>query len=187
VYLRARYYDPTVGRFLTADSIVPDPFSSQGWNGYTYVANNPLRFVDPSGHCFALTGVDFIVCATIASAAGAYLSYELTKIAVDNAPAASEAMGELAGGLVDVLTPPAVPYDQEAIMPCPPDPAIYNPGPVLGGEFTGPLHLPGGSTTDLPDLGTGADFPLTQSGDGIVFSSYRGGLYGQLEAQQGVT
>ena len=41
VYLRARYYQPSTGRFLTADSIIPDPLSSQGWNRYVYVENRP--------------------------------------------------------------------------------------------------------------------------------------------------
>ena len=50
VYLRARYYSPSIGRFLTADNVVPNPFRSVGWNRYLYVNNNPLRFIDPSGH-----------------------------------------------------------------------------------------------------------------------------------------
>jgi RHS repeat-associated protein len=51
VFLRARYYDPRIGRFLTADSVVPDPLSSMGWNRYAYVGNNPVNLSDPSGHC----------------------------------------------------------------------------------------------------------------------------------------
>lgn len=39
VFLRARYYDPGVGRFLTADSVVPDPLRSGGWNRYAYAYN----------------------------------------------------------------------------------------------------------------------------------------------------
>jgi len=46
----ARIYDPTLGRFMTADSVVPDSTSSQSWNRYAFVRNNPLAFVDPSGH-----------------------------------------------------------------------------------------------------------------------------------------
>jgi RHS repeat-associated protein len=41
-YLRARYYDPAVGRFLSRD---PLPFIQR----YAYVGNNPVRFTDPYG------------------------------------------------------------------------------------------------------------------------------------------
>ncbi len=51
VHLRARYYQAGTGRFLTPDSIIPDPLRSHGWNKYIYAANNPVRFSDPSGHC----------------------------------------------------------------------------------------------------------------------------------------
>jgi hypothetical protein len=40
-----------VGRFLTPDSLIPNPTASQSWNRYVYVENNPIRFTDPSGHC----------------------------------------------------------------------------------------------------------------------------------------
>ena len=50
VFLRARYYQPSTGRFLTADSVIPDPLSSQGWNRYAYVGNRPINYADPSGH-----------------------------------------------------------------------------------------------------------------------------------------
>ena len=50
VYLHARYYDPVYGRFLSPDTIVPDLHDPQAWNRYSYVRNNPLRFVDPTGH-----------------------------------------------------------------------------------------------------------------------------------------
>lgn len=35
---------------LTNTSIVPEPAGSQGWNRYSYVENNPVRYADPSGH-----------------------------------------------------------------------------------------------------------------------------------------
>jgi RHS repeat-associated protein len=47
----ARYYDPTLGRFVSADSIVPGAGKPQALNRYSYVFNNPLKYVDPSGHC----------------------------------------------------------------------------------------------------------------------------------------
>jgi RHS repeat-associated protein len=46
----ARWYDPLIGRFLAADSIVPNPGDSQALNRYMYVAGNPVKYVDPSGN-----------------------------------------------------------------------------------------------------------------------------------------
>ncbi|MNI31982.1 tRNA(Glu)-specific nuclease WapA precursor [compost metagenome] len=49
-YLRARYYDPSVGRFISKDTYEGDVSNPLSQNLYTYVENNPLIFVDPSGH-----------------------------------------------------------------------------------------------------------------------------------------
>ena len=38
-------------RWLSPDSIVPDPTNPQSFNRYSYVRNSPLNFTDPSGHC----------------------------------------------------------------------------------------------------------------------------------------
>gem|GEM_PF-6110268 len=77
-YDSARYYDPTLGRFISADTIVPgagsltvsphDPVAAGAWsqrsggpadpqqlNRYSYVLNNPIRNVDPTGHCGGIT------------------------------------------------------------------------------------------------------------------------------------
>jgi RHS repeat-associated protein len=50
LYLRARYYDPYLNRFISPDTIIPDFENPQSLNRYSYVVNNPVRFVDPSGH-----------------------------------------------------------------------------------------------------------------------------------------
>jgi RHS repeat-associated protein len=47
---RARYYDPALGRFVSADTVVPEAGNPQALNQYAYVTNNPLRYTDPSGH-----------------------------------------------------------------------------------------------------------------------------------------
>ena len=49
-YYGARYYNHDVGRFISADWIVPDYRNPQSLNRYSYVLNNPLRFIDPSGN-----------------------------------------------------------------------------------------------------------------------------------------
>ncbi|MBW1982133.1 MAG: RHS repeat-associated core domain-containing protein [Deltaproteobacteria bacterium] len=46
----ARLYDPVIGRFVSPDSIVPALYDPQSLNRYSYCRNNPLRYVDPSGH-----------------------------------------------------------------------------------------------------------------------------------------
>jgi RHS repeat-associated protein len=53
VHMNGRVYDPLRGRFGTPDPITESPFSTQGWNRYSYVGNMPLNFADPSGYCFA--------------------------------------------------------------------------------------------------------------------------------------
>ncbi len=48
-FYKARYYEPTLGRFLQADSQVM-PFSLNGMNRYMYVDGNPAKLRDPGGH-----------------------------------------------------------------------------------------------------------------------------------------
>ncbi len=47
---RARFYSPSLGRFLQPDSIIPGAANPQSWNRYSYTVNNPVRFNDPTGH-----------------------------------------------------------------------------------------------------------------------------------------
>jgi RHS repeat-associated protein len=49
VFLRARYYDPYLSRFISPDTIMPDFAHPQSLNRYAYVLGNPLKYVDPTG------------------------------------------------------------------------------------------------------------------------------------------
>jgi len=49
VYMRARWYDPALGRFLTPDPLLPHSLNGQDWNHYVYGRNNPMMFVDLEG------------------------------------------------------------------------------------------------------------------------------------------
>lgn len=61
-HMNGRVYDPLIGRFTSADPNVDGPSNgAQGYNFYTYVYNNPLRYVDPTGFgipCITVEGVD---------------------------------------------------------------------------------------------------------------------------------
>ena len=46
LFMRARYYDPAIGRFINKD---PIGFDGGDINLYAYVANNPVNFIDPDG------------------------------------------------------------------------------------------------------------------------------------------
>ena len=46
----SRAYDPVLGRFISADTIVPGAGNPQAFNRYAYVLNSPLNFTDPTGH-----------------------------------------------------------------------------------------------------------------------------------------
>ncbi|NJD02083.1 MAG: RHS repeat-associated core domain-containing protein [Ruminiclostridium sp.] len=50
IYLRARYYDPATSRMLTEDSYTGDPKDPLSLNLYTYCHNDPVNYIDPTGH-----------------------------------------------------------------------------------------------------------------------------------------
>ena len=58
-YYSARYYDPYIGRFTSRDPV------GQGLNWYVYTANNPLKFVDPTGRTIQIVGSDGTIEVTI--------------------------------------------------------------------------------------------------------------------------
>lgn len=51
-YYGARYYNPAIGRFVSMDPWEGDLKDPQSLNKYSYVRNNPLRYVDPTGELF---------------------------------------------------------------------------------------------------------------------------------------
>jgi len=59
-FYQARWYDPALGRFAQADSIIPQPGDPREWDRYGYVRNNPVNETDSSGHC--VDGITTIPC-----------------------------------------------------------------------------------------------------------------------------
>jgi len=69
IHMNGRLYDPFLGRFCAADPFVQSPNKIQNYNRYTYVLNNPLSLVDPSGHIFgAIFGIFKVVFKAVATA-----------------------------------------------------------------------------------------------------------------------
>ncbi len=50
MFYNARWFDPVLGRFSSADTIVPGTGNPAAWDRYAGMLNNPLRYRDPSGH-----------------------------------------------------------------------------------------------------------------------------------------
>jgi len=65
IFLRARYYDPEVGRFISRDSFPGFDTDTQSLNRYVYVNNNPALLTDPSGEI-----ANFIIGGAIGAAVG---------------------------------------------------------------------------------------------------------------------
>ncbi len=49
-FYNARWYDSSLGRFLSADTVIPQPGDSQAWDRFAYSLNNPVKYVDPTGY-----------------------------------------------------------------------------------------------------------------------------------------
>jgi RHS repeat-associated protein len=57
-YLRARYYDPSVGRFVSRDSWQGNNNQPVSYNKWLYAFSNPIKLSDPTGHVPGFWGID---------------------------------------------------------------------------------------------------------------------------------
>ncbi len=142
-YYNARYYDPSLGRFLSADPTVQHPEDPQDLTRYSYARNNPLTYVDPSGYGFRKwLRVVFAAVAIIVLAIVAVLQPELfiglTKLGmfvVQLAVASvAAAVGDQVGKKLDQQRQQqkSPPSDSPTSSPpaagaSPPQPSLYSP------------------------------------------------------------
>jgi RHS repeat-associated protein len=93
-YYRARYYDPTLQRFISED---PIGFAAGDLNLYGYTNNSPTNFRDPTGNFVSAPVVAGVLCAT-GAIAGAYAYNQLSgRKTTIGGYAASAAAGCLGG------------------------------------------------------------------------------------------
>ncbi len=64
INMNGRFYDPSLGRFMSADPYIPYQDNLQSYNRYSYVRNNPLTMGDPSGYFdwFGFGSSDCYIC-----------------------------------------------------------------------------------------------------------------------------
>ncbi len=80
-YLKSRYYDPSICRFISMDDIAfADPDSINGLNLYAYCGNNPVMNVDPNGNAFVSILIGLGIAALIGAGASA-ISYTAVQVA----------------------------------------------------------------------------------------------------------
>ena len=84
-FFNARWYDAALGRFLQADSLVPDPGNPQAWDRFAYGLNAPTSYTDPTGHYYYDPGCDCMVHnKENKNQHPEYLKYKNTSIGLDN-------------------------------------------------------------------------------------------------------
>jgi RHS repeat-associated protein len=125
-YMQARYYDPGLGRFLSADPVALKAGDSFALNRYDYVNNNPLIHTDPSGKCIEdlCIGEAIIACAATpcgpaVAATGAAIISVLTVNAVQTTAAQLSHHNE--------EVPPAPPVSKVGDAPAPASDSNTNP------------------------------------------------------------
>ena len=94
-YLKARYYDPAIARFMQEDSYMGDMADPLSLNLYAYCRNEPMMYYDPDGH----TLISAIVAA-VATVTGAVV--KAAKDAIKKASANSSSQEKTSSG-IDVL------------------------------------------------------------------------------------
>ena len=141
VHMNGRVYDPSLGRFMSADPFVQFPESTQGLNRYSYAANNPLSFTDPSGYFISIfKGIrnffrkilSIPIVRTIANIANVIISAHCGPAAAACLAAGSAAITGAAGGDIgDMFKAAAIAYASAAAfqyvghgMPLPKNPGL---------------------------------------------------------------
>jgi RHS repeat-associated protein len=78
-YMRARYYDPGIGRFISRDPIEGDLMNPQTQNGYNFASGDSINYADPSGEDYVNVGVS-VGIVPLAIGVGALVDLDKTGV-----------------------------------------------------------------------------------------------------------
>jgi RHS repeat-associated protein len=109
-YYEARYYDPFLRKFTQPDSIIPSAYNPQSFNQYSYVMNNPYKYVDPSGNVAIMAAIG--IAATVGAAI--FGTVNVVSQMVENGDVGApldggDIISEMAGGAAAGATVTAIP------------------------------------------------------------------------------
>lgn len=173
IHMNGRLYDPLLGRMLSPDPIVQEPYNAQNLNRYSYVLNNPLSYTDPSGLSFVKKYWRAIVAAAITIFAPYLGPWTATwwGAATIGFVSGTVATGSLEGGLWGAFSA-----------------GVFN---AIGGSFRGVAegNAAGVSTVGKTGL-TSTQFAgkvLSHATAGGVMSAMQGGKFGHGFASAGIT
>jgi RHS repeat-associated protein len=100
IHMNGRMYDANLGRFLSPDNFIQDPYNTQSFNRYSYVWNNPLSLNDPTGE---IVWVAVFAGAIIGAVAGA-AAYVAQAIIAGNWDWGKFGVSILGGAIIGGLT-----------------------------------------------------------------------------------
>ncbi|MGD9992552.1 MAG: RHS repeat domain-containing protein [Salinivirgaceae bacterium] len=75
INMNGRMYDPIIGRMLSPDPVLQNPYSTQNYNRYSYVMNNPLKYTDPTGYRMSFQELSYFENQRVQSGGGDYRGY----------------------------------------------------------------------------------------------------------------
>lgn len=129
VHLRARQYLPDLGQFISHDPIQPAGNGTQAWNYYSYTANNPTTFTDPSGMLASTTQAIAAQAAVAAAARIIFIaSLKILLVKILKLLALALAVPVIVGGCALFCPNPFAPAPS-------PGPTLTNPDPATATEL----------------------------------------------------
>ena len=93
IHMNGRVYDYRLGRFLSVDPLISNPASSQSINPYSYIGNNPLSGVDPTGYEEKPVGFEGCTPATGSHVCGSTLENSASPITANGERAVTHSNG----------------------------------------------------------------------------------------------